>query len=133
MFPAVLLVYFIYSLPLSESATTEFNAKPSTPSPAAEEQNFTLEWNYTLDGTVLLAQFFNVSSSGSELIGRTFSPGTITVQSKYQERFRAQATNSRAELTILTVQRSDQGTYRINVIPTGSGSLSDDVEVVVQF
>ncbi|XP_068733582.1 fibroblast growth factor receptor 4-like [Montipora capricornis] len=57
----------------------------------------------------------------------------MTVEPKYQERFRGQATNTRAELTILAVQRSDQGTYRIDVAPTGSGSLSDSVEVVVQY
>ncbi|XP_068686971.1 fibroblast growth factor receptor 3-like isoform X2 [Montipora foliosa] len=130
----VLLVFFSCNFPFSETATTEFNAKPSTQSPAVEGQNLTLEWNYTLDGTVGLSQFLNVSSSGStDVIGKTFGPGSLAVESKYQERIRGQVTNTRAELAILTVQRSDQGTYRVNLVPTGSGSLSDDVEVVVQY
>ncbi|XP_068686972.1 uncharacterized protein [Montipora foliosa] len=133
MFP-VLLLCFTYNFLFSETATTEFNAKPSTQSPAVEGQNLTLEWNYTLDGTVGLSQFLNVSSSGStDVIGKTFGPGSLAVESKYQERIRGQVTNTRAELAILTVQRSDQGTYRVNLVPTGSGSLSDDVEVVVQY
>ena len=97
-----------------------------------EGQNLTLEWNYTLDGTVGLAQFFNSTGFGTESIGKTFSPGKMTVESKYQERFRGQATNTRAELTILTVQRSDQGTYTVKVVPTGSSFLLHDVEVTVQ-
>ena len=89
-------------------------------------------WTYTLDGTVGLAQFNIITDSGSGvLIGRTFGPGLITVEPEYQARFRAQATNTRAELNILQVQRSDEATYRMNVIPTGFGSLSQLVVVIV--
>ena len=89
--------------------------------------NFTLEWTYTLDGSVGAVQFFN----GSELIGKRFGPGYITNYPKYQARFRAQVTNTRAELTIHLVERSDQSTYRLDVVPTGLGSLTDDVPVTV--
>ncbi|XP_068686466.1 uncharacterized protein [Montipora foliosa] len=130
---SVLLILFTFYFQSSETATTQFNTKPSTPSPAVEGQNLTLVWTYTLDGTLGLAQFFNSTGFGTELIGKTFDPGNMTVESKYKERFRGQATNTRAELTILTVQRSDQGTYRANLVPSGSGFLLHDVKVIVQF
>ena len=80
-------------------------------------------WTYTLASTVGFARFVIVSSNGTEFsIGRRLGPGVITVRPKYQTRFRAQATNTRAELRILTVQRSDQGTYRMNVVPTDPGT-----------
>ena len=89
--------------------------------------NFTLEWTYTLDGSVGFAQFFN----GTELIGKRFGSGNITTNPKYQARLRAQVTNTRAELTIHLVERSDQSTYRVNVAPTAFGSLTDNVPVTV--
>ena len=89
-------------------------------------------WTYTLDGTVGLAQFNIITDSGSGLlIGKKFGPGVITVQPEYQSRFRAQATNTRAELNIFAVQRSDEATYRMNVLPTGSGSLVQLVVLIV--
>ena len=98
-----------------------------------EGQDLTLEWTYTLDGTVLLSQFFNVSVSRvAELIGKRVGQGNATYNPKYQARFRAQMTNTQAKLTILAVQRSDQSTYRVNVVPAGSGALLNDVAVLVQ-
>ena len=64
-------------------------------------------------------------------MGRTFGPGVITLQPEYQTRFRAQATNTRAELNILAVQRSDETTYRVNVIATSADFLVQSVVVIV--
>ena len=48
------------------------------------------------------------------------------------EKFRDfRETGPRAELNILEVQTSDEATYRMNVIPTGSGFLSQLVVVIV--
>ena len=95
-------------------------------------QSFTLEWTYTLDGTVAFAQFSIIKSNGSELlIGRKSGLGVITLQPEYQAQFRAQATNIRAELNILAVQRSDETTYKVTVVPTSGGSLVQSVVVVV--
>lgn len=103
-----------------------------SPSDAIEGQNLTLVWTYTLDGTVGLAQFHIITDSGSGLlIGKKFGPGVIIVQPEYQSRFRAQATNTRAELNIFAVQRSDEGTYRMNILPSGSGSLVQSVVLIV--
>ncbi|XP_068685566.1 fibroblast growth factor receptor 2-like [Montipora foliosa] len=117
-----------------ETATTAFNAQPLTPSHAVEGDNFTLEWTYTLDGgTFVVAQFFNGTGSGADVIGRARAPGSISVEQKYEGRFRGEATNTRAELTIIAVQRSDEGAYRMNVVPDGSGNLEDTVEIFVQY
>ena len=121
------------SIFFSETANiTAFITNPSTPSYAVQGQSFTLEWTYTLDGTVLFAQFSIITRSGSELlIGKKFGLGVITLQPEYQAQFRAQATNTRAELNILAVQRSDETTYKVTVFPTGAGSLVQSVFVVV--
>ena len=121
------------SIFFSETANiTAFITNPSTPSYAVQGQSFTLEWTYTLDGTVVLAQFSIITRSGSELlIGRKFGLAVITLQPEYQAQFRAQATNTRAELNILAVQRSDETTYKVTVFPTGAGSLVQSVFVVV--
>ncbi|XP_074634715.1 intercellular adhesion molecule 5-like isoform X3 [Acropora palmata] len=124
-----LVLTILFSSLESETATTAFSTSPSVPSYAVEGMNFTLEWTYTLDGSVGAAQFFN----GIELIGKRFGPGNITSYPKYQARFRAQVTNTRAELTIHLVERSDQSTYRLDVVPTGLGSLTDDVPVTVHY
>ena len=114
------------------ASITAIISSPSNRSYATEGQNLTLVWTYTLDGTVGLAQFNIITDSGSVvLIGNTFGPGVITVEPEYQARFRAQATNTRAELNIVQVQREDEATYRMNLIPTASGSLSQLVVVIV--
>lgn len=103
-----------------------------SPSDVIEGQNLTLVWTYTLDGTVGIARFHIITESRSELlIGKKFGPGVMIVQPEYQSRFRAQATNTRAELGISPVQRSDEATYTMNVIPIGSGSLAQSVVLIV--
>ncbi|XP_067030759.1 neurotrimin-like [Acropora muricata] len=77
---------------------------------------------------------FIVNSDGTELlIAKKFGLGVITVEPNYQPRFRAQATDTTAKLTILAVQRSDAGTYRLNVLPTGLGSIFVTVILDVSF
>ena len=91
-------------------------------------KNFTLEWIYTLDGTIGSVQFVTVNDDGTDTtIARGFSPGIITAQGVFQARFRAQATDTRAELTILAVQISDEGNYKLTILPTGTGSISVQV------
>ncbi|XP_067030294.1 opioid-binding protein/cell adhesion molecule-like isoform X2 [Acropora muricata] len=126
-FVALLLAILFSSL---ESA---FIKKPSSPSYAVEGQNITLAWTYTLDGAVGFSQFTIVTGGSELLIGKKFDPGVIRVKPEYQARFRARATKTRAELSILAVQRSDERTYRVNVVPTGAGSLVQSVDIIVNF
>ena len=133
---ATAICFVAYSLILNLSPgtanITAFIAMSSSPSYAVEGQNLPFEWTYSLDGVVGAAAFFIIASSGIEiLIGKKFGPGVIIVEREYQTRFRAQATNTRAELNILAVQRSDETTYGVNVVPTGARSLVQSVVLIV--
>lgn len=111
---------------------TAFITQPSSPSYTVEGQTLNFVWTYTLASTVGLAKFIIVSSNGTELpIGGRFGPGVITVNPEYQARFRAQATNTRAELSILAVQRSDQATYRMEIFPEDNNEKVLEFNVVV--
>ena len=104
---------------------------PSSPSYAVEGQDFLLEWNYTLSGGVGLVLVFTVTESGADSIGVRFGPGIISSKPKYAARFRAQATSTRAELRILAVQLSDEGTYQLNLLSSDATSISNNVKVIV--
>lgn len=116
-----------------EAAVTTLTATPLDPSFAIETRDLTLVWEYTLDGSVLFAQFLNVTGAGSgERIARQASQGgNVAVEAKYQDRFTVVITNSRASLKIRGVQSSDQGKYQFSLSPTGSGNILHEVEVIV--
>ena len=110
---------------------TTLTAHPPDPSFAIETRDFTLLWKYTLDGSALFAQFLNMTGGGSgERIARQLG-GSVNVEPKYQDRFTVVITDSQASLTIRGVQRSDQGKYQFSLSPTGSGTILDEVEVIV--
>ena len=50
----------------------------------------------------------------------------------YQERFKADISNTLAQLTILTVQSSDSGRYKFTLTSTKVATISDEVELKVQ-
>ena len=118
--------------PSPETATTEFITTPSDPSRAVEGEDYSLEWTYILDGGVGSVQFINTTGGGDDLIGSRIGPGKINSTQKYKARFRPQATNTRAELMILAVQLSDEGTYRLNFVSGSGASLAENVNVIVQ-
>ena len=97
-----------------------------------ETHDVTLVWNYTLDGTVALAKFVNVTGGENVEIGRRFGDSSTTVQSGFQERFRADILDTQARLKILRVQRSEQGQYEFDMSVNPRGTLKHVVEVIVQ-
>ena len=117
-----------------EAAVTTLTATPPDPSFAIETRDLTLVWEYTVDGSVLFAQFLNVTGGGSgERIARRASQDVnVTVEAKYQDRFTVVITNSQASLKIRGVQSSDQGKYQFSLSPSGSGNIRHEVEVIVQ-
>lgn len=116
-----------------EAAVTTLTASPPDPSFSIETRDLTLVWEYTLDGSVLFAQFLNVTGGGSERIARQVSEGgSVNVEAKYQDRFTVVITDSQASLKIRGVQSSDQGKYRFNLSPTGQGDILHEIEVIVQ-
>ena len=64
---------------LLDAAVTALTSKPSSPFHAVETHDVTLVWNYTLDGTVGVAKFGNVTGGGNVEIGRKF--GTVSINS----------------------------------------------------
>ena len=125
-------LYFAVNVSLETANITAVISKPQSPSYAVEGQTLTLEWTYTLDGSIGSAKFSIVKNGGSELvIARSFKPGMMNFKSEYQERFKLEATDTRAELRILAVQRSDEGTYRLNIEANGDGSILEEVILVV--
>ena len=58
--------------------------------------------------------------------------GSTLIPQGLKEQFLASIADSEAHLTILSVQRSDKGTYRFQASTTNFGSLSDEVDVEVQ-
>ena len=114
-----------------ETATTAFSFKPPNPSYAVAGKDFTLKWDYTLESSLSAIRFSNVTGGGDDLIGSRADPGKINSTQKYAARFRAQATNNRAELKILAVQLSDEGTYKLTVVSSGN-FVSNEATVIVQ-
>ena len=113
---------------------TTLTATPPDPSFAIETFDLILVWEYTLDGSVLFAQFVNFTGSASgERIARQLSQGgSVNVEPKYQDRFTVAITDSQASLKIRGVISSDQGQYRFSLSPTGSDNIRHEVEVIVQ-
>ena len=102
------------------------------PSYVEELQEITLMWNYTLGGTLIIASFIRDTSGGDEEIARKQSGNTIFRPAFQSGRFSADASDTQAWLKITRVQKSDQGMYGINVVPTGIGVLQDKVDVIVR-
>jgi len=126
-----LLAAALVFLPLTEPAVTAFGSlKPSNPTVVSEWENITLKWNYTIDGSMGQAQFSNATDDST--IAVKFGDGDVFVASEYQERFRADISNTLAQLTILTVQRSDGGRYRFSLTSTKAFTITNEVGLKVQ-
>ena len=105
---------------------------PPTLSFVEELHDITLVWNYTLDGTVIVATFLRNTGGGIEEIARKQNSMT-TVSPSFQGRFSANITNSQAWLKIVRVQRSDDGKYGFDLTPSTIGRrLEHEVTMVVK-
>ena len=95
-----------------------------------EGQNITFVWSYTLDGAIDFAKFVN--NTGAQDVIATNVGGTTSVLPNFQKRFTADISVTQASITMLTVQRSDQGKYKFDVTASISGAITDVVELIVQ-
>ena len=124
--------FYIMWFTFSEPAVTAFGSlKPSNLTFVIEWENVTLKWNYTIDGSIGQAQFLNTANDDSTIAAK-FGDGDVNVASSYQEQFRADISNTLAQLTILTVQRSDSGRYKFLLTSTKLDTISHEVELKVQ-
>ena len=116
-----------------EAAVSQFIVPtPLNPSYVEELQEIILVWNYTLDSTLIVASFTRDAGGGDEEIARRISGNTILRPGFQSGQFSADASDTQAWLKITRVQKSDQGMYGINVVPTGIGFLQNKVEVIVR-
>ena len=118
------LIFFLVS------AATQLISKPPAQWKVLEEQNITFMWKYTLDGTIDFAKFVN-NTGAKDVIAKNVG-GTTSVLPNFQKRFTADISVTQAKITMLTVQRSDQGKYEFDVTASISGAITDEVELIVQ-
>ena len=103
-----------------------------------ENDNITLQWNYTLDGSPLdqVEVIFTADSPSLPAlrVARYRSGGTTQVAAEVQDRFVFSLTKSQSTMKILRSQRSDSGKYELSVRPDvlNQAPLNDFVEISVK-
>ena len=103
-----------------------------------ENDNITLQWTYTLDGSPLddVEVIFTPDSPSlsAQRVARYRSGGTTEVASNLQDRFVVSLTDSQSTMTILRSQRSDSGTYELIVSPDDFAAITikDSVKISVK-
>ena len=115
-----------------------FISTPSSPLYPVENDNITLRWTYTLDGTPLdqVDVIFTPDSPSpsARRVARYRSGGTTQVASHVQDRFVFNLTDSQSSMTIFRSQRSDSGTYKLTVSPDDlhTTPINDVVKISVE-
>ena len=115
-----------------------FISTPSSQLYPEENDNITLQWTYTLDGTPLddVGVIFTPDSPSLSVmrVARYRSGGTTLVASEVQDRFVFNLTDSQSMMTILRSQRSDSGTYELSVRPDAldQAPINDVVKITVK-
>ena len=115
-----------------------FISTPSSPLYPVENDNITLQWTYTLDGSPLdQVEVIFTSDSPSlptQRVARYRSGGTTQVASNFRDRFVFSLTDSQSTMTILRSQRSDSGTYELTVFPDdfAATTIKDSVKISVK-
>ena len=115
-----------------------FISTPSSPLYPVENDNITLQWTYTLDGSPLddVGEIFTSDSPSlsAQRVARYRSGGTTQVASNVQDRFVFSLTDSQSTMTILRSQRSDSGTYELTVSPDDFAAITikDSVKISVK-
>ena len=103
-----------------------------------ENDNITLQWTYTLDGSPLddVEVIFTSDSPSlsAQRVARYRRGGTTQVASNVQDRFVFSLTDSQSTMTILRSQRSDSGTYELTVSPDDFAAITikDSVKISVK-
>ena len=106
---------------------SQLTSSPDDPTIANETSDLTLMWKYNAVGSIIVATLDGVG----DRIARRVGANDIEVEAKYQDRFRANISDSQAWLKILRVQRSDEGMYDFRLEPGDSGAISDQLELIV--
>ena len=106
---------------------SQLTSSPDDPTIANETSDLTLMWKYNAVGSIIVATFGGVG----DRIARRVGANDIMVETKYQDRFRANISDSQAWLKILRVQRSDEGMYDFRLEPAAGNTISGQLELIV--
>ena len=115
-----------------------FISTPSSPLYLVENDNITLQWTYSLDGSHLdQVEVLFTSDSPSlpaQRVARYRSGGTTQVASSVQDRFIFNFTDSQSTMTILRSQRSDSGKYELIISPDdfAATTIKDEIKISVK-
>lgn len=111
-----------------EAVVSQLTSSPDDPTIANETSDLTLMWKYNAVGSILFATF----GGDGNRIARRVGVNDIMVEAKYQDRFRANISDSQAWLKILRVQRSDEGLYEFRLEPGAGETISGELRLIVQ-
>ena len=115
-----------------------FISTPSSPLYPVENDNITLQWTYTLDGTPLdQVEVLFIPDSPSlflRRVARYRSGGTTQVANDVQDRFVFSLTDRQSTMTIHYSQRFDSGAYELIVSPDdlNLAPIKDEVKISVK-
>ena len=109
-------------------AVPSFTEEPPNPSRVDEGDNITLRWTYSIDGTFRDSRF--LSPTGQTIALK--DGGGFTVNPKFSDRVQVSISDSEATLTLLHVNRSDDGGYQYIIQNTNFLSASSSVNVFVR-
>ena len=111
-----------------------FNLQPSNPSSVVEGRNLILQWVYNIGGkSILGARFRNVTGSTPTNVAVRSGNNNASVESGYENQFRATISDTHATLMILAVSRALDGEkYQLTIIFDDFSDLeSDEVQISV--
>ena len=115
-----------------EAVVSQLTSSPDDPTIANETSDLTLMWKYNAVGSIIIATFGYTTGGGvRDRIARRIGANDIMVEAKYQDRFRANISDSQAWLKILRVQRSDEGRYEFRLEPRAGNPFSGQLELIV--
>ena len=110
-------------------AVPSFTEEPSNPSRVDEGDNITLRWSYNIDGTFRDSTFTLVRTG----VTIALKDGSgLTVAPSFSGRVQVIISDSEATLTLLHVNRTDNGDYRYSIRNTALRSAESVVNVFVQ-
>ena len=115
-----------------EAVVSQLTSSPDDPTIANETSDLTLMWKYNAVGSIIIATFGSITGGGvGDRIARRVGVNDIMIEAKYQDRFRANISDSQAWLKILRVQRSDEGMYDFRLEPGAGSSISGQLRLIV--
>ena len=110
-------------------AAPSFTEEPSNPSLVDEGDNITLRWTYNIDGTFRDSVFTSVRTGATIALKHSIG---LAVATEFSDHVQVIISDSEAALTLLHVNRTDNGDYRYSIRNTALEATESVVSVFVQ-